>query len=282
MRRSAFGSRTAVRCPRDRSAGEGGKRTFANRHCPHPPPARIACSPVGFGAFSVAMLLTLSDDIWLADGPVTDVAGFRYPTRMAIIRLADGGLFVWSPVALSKPLRAAVDALGEVRHLVAPNALHHLFLGEWRHAYPAAKLYAAPGLRRRRTDLNFDADLGDAPDAAWDRELDQVQVANRIATETVFFHRASRTVLFTDLIQHFRPGWFTGWRALIARLDLMTATEPQVPRKFRLAVVDRRAARKSLTRILAWPADKVVMAHADPVHQNGRAFIARAFRWLLK
>jgi hypothetical protein len=61
----------------------------------------------------------------------------------------------------------------------------------------------------------------------------------------------------------------------------MAAPEPQVPRKFRLAFVDRPAARTSLRRILAWPADKVVMAHADPVQQDGRAFIARAFHWLL-
>jgi hypothetical protein len=228
------------------------------------------------------MLVTLSDNIWLADGPVTHVAGFRYPTRMAVIRLADGELFIWSPVALSAPLRAAVDALGEVRHLIAPNALHHLFLGEWQRVYPAARLYAPPGLRQRRKDLRFDADLGDAPDTAWAADLDQVQVGgNLIATEIVFFHHASRTVLFTDLIQHFRPGWFTGWRALVARLDLMAASEPEVPRKFRLAFVDRRAARGSLRRILAWPADKVVMAHADPVHQTGHAFIARTFRWLL-
>jgi len=33
--------------------------------------------------------------------------------------------------------------------------------------------------------------------------------------------------------------------------------------------------------ILAWPADKVVMAHADPVLENGRSFIERAFRWLM-
>ncbi len=227
------------------------------------------------------MLLMLSENIWLADGPVTHVAGFRYPTRMAVVRLARGDLFVWSPVALSEPLGAAVDALGDVRHLIAPNASHHLFLADWQRAYPAARLYAPPGLRQRRKDLMFDADLGDAPDAAWADDLDQVQVDNLIAAEIVFYHRESRTVLFTDLVQHFRPGWFSGWRALVARLDLMEAPEPQVPRKFRLALADRRAARGSLGRILAWPADKVVMAHADPVRQDGRAFIARSFGWLL-
>ena len=60
----------------------------------------------------------------------------------------------------------------------------------------------------------------------------------------------------------------------------MTASEPEVPRKFRVAFVDRRAARRALERILAWPTQKVVMAHAPPIETDGQAFIARAFRWL--
>jgi hypothetical protein len=53
-----------------------------------------------------------------------------------------------------------------------------------------------------------------------------------------------------------------------------------VPQKFRLAFTDRKAARDGLRRILEWPAEKVVMAHAEPVRAEGRAFIERAFRWL--
>lgn len=228
------------------------------------------------------MLQPFDDGIWLADGPTADVAGFRYPTRMAVIRLSGGGLFVWSPVALSEALAAAVDALGEVRYIIAPNSLHHLFLADWRRAYPGARLFAPPGLRRRRGDLDFDGDLGDTPAPEWSRDIDQVVVrGNLITTEVVFFHRTSRTVIFTDLIQHFSPTWFSGWRAVVARLDLMTAPEPQVPRKFRNAFVGRRTARAALGRILAWPAEKVLMAHAAPIEGDGQAFIARAFRWLL-
>jgi hypothetical protein len=47
-----------------------------------------------------------------------------------------------------------------------------------------------------------------------------------------------------------------------------------------MAFVDRRAARSALRRILAWPSSKVIMAHGPPVGRDGRAFIARAFRWL--
>lgn len=231
---------------------------------------------------SASPLQPFGQDLWLVDGPHADVAGFRYPTRMAIIRLAGGELLAWSPVGLSDGLREALAGLGEVRHLVAPNSLHHLFLGEWKAAYPRARLYAPPGLATKRADLAFDLELGDAPPAAWADALDHVLVGgNRITTEAVFFHRPSATVLFTDLIQQFPSGWFKGWRGLVAKLDLMTEAEPSVPRKFRIAFTDRQAGRAALRRILAWPADKVVMAHGRPVEQAGQAYLVRAFAWLM-
>lgn len=227
------------------------------------------------------LLHPFGPDIWIADGAIADVAGFKYPTRMAVMRLADGGLFVWSPVALPDALKREVDGLGTVRCLVAPNSLHHLSLPDWKAAYPAAKLFAAPGLRKRRPDIAIDAELGEAPPLEWEGVIDQAVVhGNAITTEVVFFHRASGTVLFTDLIQHFPKGWFKGWRALVAKLDRMTAVEAEVPQKFRVAFRDRKAGRASLERIFAWPAEKVLMAHGAPVVSGGSAFIRRAFRWL--
>ena len=130
--------------------------------------------------------------------------GFAYPTRMVVIRLQDGSLFVWSPTALSSDLTQEVDALGTVRHLVSPNLLHHLFLSEWKSAYPYARLYASPGLRRRRKLLPFDADLCDTPDLAWAMDMDQVLVRGSFfLTEAVFFHHPSHTAIFADLIQNF-------------------------------------------------------------------------------
>lgn len=227
------------------------------------------------------MLKQFGHEIWIADGIQVAIAGFHYPTRMAVIRLSDGHLFVWSPIRLTDALRAEVNALGEVRHIVAPNSLHHLFLPEWKRAYPEARMVAPPGLREKRKDIVFDADLGDAPSPDWAGEIDQVPVrGNLITTEVVFFHGKSGTVLFTDLIQQFPAGSFSGWRAVVAKLDLMTGPEPSVPRKFRIAFTDRRAARCSLERIFAWPAEKVLMAHGTPVEQDAQGFLRRAFGWL--
>lgn len=229
----------------------------------------------------MATLEQFGDDIWIASGPVVTSMAFRYPTRMAVIRLAGGKLFVWSSVALSPDLRADVDALGEVSFIIAPNSLHYVFLKDWSVAYPQAALYAAPGVRERCKELTFAGELGDDAPAGWSGEIDQAAMrGNLITTEIVFFHRKSGAALFTDLIQHFRPGWFRGLQAFIAKLDGMTGVEPQVPRKFRTAFTNRKAARASLARIQAWPVRQVLMAHGEPVRTDGRAFITRAFGWL--
>jgi len=221
-------------------------------------------------------------NIWIADGPtITAAAGFQYPTRMAVIRFTNGDLVLWSPIALSDALRAEVEALGTVRYLAPPNSLHHTSLGDWQRAYPEATVYAPPGLREQRKAARFDGDFADSPIAAWAGEIDlAVMWGNRITTEVVFFHRQSATALFTDLLQQFPPRWFKGWRAIVARLDLMVADEPAVPRKFRVAFTDRRAARTCLRRILAWPTEKVLVAHGLPITHDGQAFLRRAFRWL--
>jgi hypothetical protein len=103
---------------------------------------------------------------------------------------------------------------------------------------------------------------------------------NIITTEVVFFHAKSGTVLFTDLIQQLPVNLISGWRAVVAKLDLMVEREPSVPRKFRYAFTNRRAARESLEHVLAWPAEKVLMAHGTPVEKDARAYLSRAFGWL--
>lgn len=230
-------------------------------------------------------LVPFGPDLWISDGPaMTGAAGFQFPTRMCVIRLPDDdGLWIWSPFALTDTLRAAVDTRGAVRHLIAPNSLHVTFLAAWAKAYPGATVHAAPGLSETATRTPIHAILRDTPDAGWIGTIDQVVVhGNRITTEVVFFHHASATVLVTDLVQHIPQGWYHGWRAVVANLDLMTAALPSVPRKFRLATTGRSDARRAVKRILAWPAKRLVMAHGTPLSSGGSEALQQAFHWLTR
>lgn len=228
-------------------------------------------------------LASFGPDIWIAEGPVVSFYGFPYPTRMVVIRLGDGSLFIWSPIALTTELKAEVKALGAVAHLVSPNKIHHLFLKDWKDAYPDARTYALDELKKRKPALPIDAILEETPDRAWTNDIDQVIVRGSFAmSEAVFFHRKSSTAIFADLIENFSPDWFKGWRGFLARLDGIASPHPGAPREWRLSFRNRKMARAALDRILSWQPEQVVMAHGIVVRNDGVGFIRHAFGWLLK
>lgn len=133
----------------------------------------------------MAALEEIEHDLWIADGPAVSFFTVPYPTRMAVVRLGNGELWVWSPIGLDEGLRREMNTLGPVRHVVSPNKLHHLSMAEWAETWPHAKLYASPGLARRRPDLRFHAELGDSPDPAWAADIDQVIFRGSFAMEDV-------------------------------------------------------------------------------------------------
>ena len=227
------------------------------------------------------MLTEIDRDIWIAEGPSVSFFGFPYPTRMTLVRLSDGGLWLCSPIELTDALADEVRALGPVQHLVSPNKIHHLFLGQWAQAWPEAKLWASPGLARRRRDLSFDGELGDAAEPAWENDIDQLIFRGSFAMEeVVFFHRISRSAIITDLVQKFDPATLRGWRSLLMRLDGLVGPEGSTPREWRLTFWNRRAARESLRKALGWNPQRLIIAHGQCVRQNGREALARAFSWI--
>jgi hypothetical protein len=226
-------------------------------------------------------LQNIGDEIWIADGPTVSFYGFPYPTRMAIVRLGNGDLWVWSPIALDPTLRSTIDGLGTVRHLVSPNKIHHLFLGEWAEAWPEARLYASPGLARRRRDLMFSAELGEAPEPAWDGQIDQVVIGGSVVmNEVVFFHRRSSTCLVCDLVQRHDPSGQTGWKRCAMRLDGLVGPDGSTPREWRLTFLDRARARAAVRTALSWAPEQLVIAHGRWARTDGTAALRNSLRWL--
>ena len=233
----------------------------------------------------MSRLEQIDGDLWVAEGEIVSFYGFPYPTHAAIARVADGRLWVWSPVRLDSELRAEVDHLGSVAHLVSPNKLHHLYLAEWKAANPQATLWGPEFTVGRRRDLAFAEPLKDLPPAEWGPDFDQAWFRGSFAMdEVVFFHRPSRAALVADLIQAFgapflHQNW-SWWRRPLARLDGIAANNPGAPREWRLSFTDRAAARVARDKALSWDCERVILAHGEWRRSAGQDFLKRAFAWL--
>ncbi len=199
---------------------------------------------------------------------------------MAVVRLPDGKLLLISPIAADPDLVREVEALGPVAHLVAPNRFHHLFLASWQQACSDASTWVAPGLDSKRADLPVTGVLSNEPEPDWKDTLDQVVLEGiPMLNEVVFFHRPSATLLATDLA--FNVGAESPMPTRLA-FRLIGADGRLSPTIFeRLLVRDREAFRRSLTRVLDWPFERVVVAHGGICERGGREDLRRGYAWVL-
>jgi hypothetical protein len=203
--------------------------------------------------------------------------GVETGTRTTIVRLGDGSLFVHCPVALDPELKNEIDALGDVRAVVAPSLFHHLYVGQWIDAYPRATFWACPGLRDKRPDLKWTGTLEGGPLRDWESDLDQAPLTARFEREIVFFHRKSKTLLCADALLNLskHPARLT--RAVAF---LMQNNAPGKGWMERFAVRDHALGRRQIDRILEWDTDAILLAHGEPVRRDGRAIVRDAYAWL--
>jgi hypothetical protein len=225
------------------------------------------------------MLRRLDRDLWMTQHPLRFL-GAEVGTRMTVFRLKDGSLLIHSPVPVDAATQAELDGLGPVRFVVAPNRYHHLFVAEYSRNYPQAKIFGAPGLDSKRKDLRFDAILGQAAPAEWAGEIDQtIFHAFPPLNEVVFFHRNSRTIVFTDLLINIRTSESTYTRFLMW-LDGGLG-QVAVPRSFRLMLKMRRArVRETIEQILSWEFDRLSLAHGEIVERGAKEIVRSAWSFL--
>lgn len=229
-----------------------------------------------------SLLKQIGDDIWIVDGDTVSFFGIPFSTRMTVIKLSDGNLWVHSPICLKDELQTHIDRLGHVAYLIAPNKLHHLYLTQWLHRYPDARAYAAPGLAEKRSDIHFANVLAAQPENAWQNDIQQTLfTGSPLMQEAVFFHTASKTLILTDLIENFKPEAFNSWQRTLARLTGIIAPHGKTPIDWRLSFYfAKNEARNALNKLIAWHPDNIVIAHGECIFGQGTEFLTRSFAWL--
>jgi hypothetical protein len=142
------------------------------------------------------MLESIGEDIWTCFMPMR-LFGLAFNSRMTIIRLKNGRLWVHSPIKKTENLLTEIKALGDIQYLIAPNLLHHLFIGDWKSEFPNAEILAPKGLSKKRPDLDITHELHNV------ESVDEIEICQILGmpqvNEYLFFHHKSQTLILTDL-----------------------------------------------------------------------------------
>lgn len=163
----------------------------------------------------------VKDTVWTFD----QLQGILYvvvPIRMTVVKLNEGGLLVYAPVAPTPECIRLVKELvvqhGDVKYIILPTISgleHKVFVGPFARRFPLAQVFVAPnqwsfplnlplswlGLPQRRTQVlpenSTKAPFADEFDYAI---LGPIELGPGRFEEVAFFHKRSHTLLVTDSV----------------------------------------------------------------------------------
>lgn len=228
-----------------------------------------------------------AEDVWIVDSGPINALGLRLPVRMTAIRLADGSLLLHSPTRYAIPLRQALEVIGPIRHLVLPNMAHWTYARDWQKAVPDAILWAAPGVRERRqvqaAGLQIDRELGAQSPRDWVDQIAQVAVPGGLGfVEIVMFHRPSRTLVVTDIVQNLEAAKLPPGARLFIQALGGAGPEARPPVYLRALVKfgGGEAAREAARRLIALGPERIIVSHGRPIERDGTMRLKQSLKWL--
>ncbi len=174
-----------------------------------------------YGQRRTLRLEIIPDKLWLFE----QLQGIFYvvvPIRMTVIKLAAGGLLVFSPVAPTRECIRLVRELeaehGEVKYVILPTVTgleHKYFAGPFAQKFKRCEVYVAPnqwsfpvdlplswlGFPAKRTHV-LPADPSQTPfyDEFDYATVGPIELSVKPYTEVAFFHRETRSLLAIDTI----------------------------------------------------------------------------------
>lgn len=228
-------------------------------------------------------LQAFAKGIWIIDGPPVRDSGVLFTTRMIVVKLSDGSLWVDSPVPLPSETLEQITDLGPVRYLIAATPRHVWRLDGWKTLFPEAQLWVprTTPFTLKKGDLSLTGVLGDTPHPGWADDLDQLSFkGNPLIEEVLFFHKESHTVILDDLIQVHPMVKDRPLHTMMIMMGGVAYPDGGVPLDIRLSFIHRNLARRSLEKLLSWDFDKLIIAHGDCIEKDAKPFVEQAFRWL--
>lgn len=200
------------------------------------------------------------------------VPGVVIPLHSMLVETATKAVLV-SPVGTRAEMTACE---GRQVVLVEPSLLHHKRLAKAVQVLEPQELWGPDGFAEKLPEFKDARVFGRDP---WPHDdmlsFAEIQGAP-FRNEVVFFHHPTRTLYTADLaFDILEP------KGVIAPLALrMMGIYKQfaVPKMWNRWVKDKAAFKTSIDRVLAWPIERIAVAHGDMVQHNGREKLFKALR----
>ncbi|OYW46025.1 MAG: hypothetical protein B7Z33_09635 [Sphingomonadales bacterium 12-68-11] len=203
--------------------------------------------------------------------------GFKGSVRMSVARGDDGALALYSPVAMTEADVAAIEALGPVAAIVAPNTFHYRWLRAAAELFPAARVFVPEGLEAKIGAVPRAETMTRATPPALPPGIAHFIFDRHAIRETALFHGESRTLVTSDLLYNYQREHGAGEKAMFGLLGCYGS--PKVVFYHRFALQDKAQVAELIAQVEAWRPRRIVMCHGRIVEsEDAPEIFARAWR----
>jgi len=226
---------------------------------------------------SETVIREVTKDVWTFSRPFTRSGFIPFGGRSTAIKLRNGGVWVMASTALDAETKAKLDDLGPVEYICGINAVHYLYLGDFKKAYPNAKLYAPVEATQvpETKGLTFDGSWG--KDSAgtvypFEDEIKALHFAGFKNKDVVFYHLESKVLLEADLIFNLPATEQYSKTKMSGKFPIIGSISPSSwlqQKSVGGLGVDKEVMRRDAKTVAGWDINKIIPCHGDVIEQNG-------------
>lgn len=209
-----------------------------------------------------------------------------------MIKLSNGDLWVTASTPLDSATKSKLEDLGgRVKYIVGLDAVHNLYLPEFKATYPDAKLIGVPEhlSKPNLKELKFDGVYGVDPEGTrygFEDEIKACYFSGFLNQDVAFNHIASRSLIEADLLfnlpanEQYSKSKSSGNIPIFG--SLLNPYSWAHRRFVYNAGVDKDAMKRDARTVAGWDFDRIIPCHGDVIDTGGRKAWLEAYKWYLQ
>jgi hypothetical protein len=237
---------------------------------------------------SELVIREVAPDLWTFSCPFTVFGLIAAGGRSIAIKLSSGDVWLLASTPLDEETKTKIDSIGPVKWIIAAGELHHLYLKEYKQAYPGAKLIGVKELveKKAQEGLTFDGvyESEEYPTFGYEAEILPCYFSAAEKKEIVWCHVASKTAIVADMLFNLPATEQYSKSKQSSKVPLLGSLNPTTF-MHRLYVgkntTDAKMMAQHAKKVDSWDFTRVIPCHGDVFEGNGKEMWRLAFKKLL-
>ncbi|KAK7439382.1 hypothetical protein VKT23_017605 [Stygiomarasmius scandens] len=219
----------------------------------------------------------ITSNVWTFSAPFK-VGILPFGIRSTAIKLSNGDVWVHASTPLSQETKESIDKLGPVKWIMNSGLSHHFYLGEFKKAYPGAKLIGVNGIgeKKKAEGLAFDGEYGkDSTETLYgfEDEIKSCYFSGTANKDVAWYHIASRTLIVGDLLVNLPATEQFSKSKASAKLPFINTLSPNgwlLKRSLWGSAIDKDAVKRDFKTVAEWDFERIILAHGDIIEKDAK------------